>query len=122
MKKTLLAVLLALTTNTVAAEDGVLDGIWEVSDGVGYYSFHQNRDEVIGILLSGDRQVGWEALKGYYNGGDSLQVRTIISNVNAGYVVKLTSQTTFEATQDYCEPIADCLLPNGYKVYGTKIW
>lgn len=127
MKTFAISLLIGLGLLTAEAKAaGPYDGIWAVSYfglPVGYYSAHERDGTLIAVQLP-DGNASWEAYWGPRN-GNTVNMSTLVSGVNAQLTVTFTSDITFNATQISCVPVVagwHCLYPNGATVQGYKVW
>jgi hypothetical protein len=119
MKAIALGVLLFFAS-TAMADEAEYDGIW-YSSHIGYVSVHERHGNIIIIRLS-DGMGLWEAFIGPRN-GQNFRVETIRSpSAHSVLNVIMTTENTFSATQESCQPSFSCLLPDGFTFTGTKVW
>ena len=115
MKKLLFAVLLTLSFNTFAEN---YTGIWQAG-GLGYVSWHEKGDMVFFIWLNPYDQE-WDVYSAIRE-GNKATAKTYMSSVDAEIEITFLSDTSFSAVQTFCHGDG-CLLPDGMKFGGNKIW
>lgn len=124
MKKIIIAMIGFLLMANEASAAGIYDGIYQLNPNIGYVTILEQNGIMIGIINETYGGYSWGAASGVLN-GTSVQVSTIIGNLNEIINVNFTSATTFTATIVSCSPKTSgyyCLFKAGQTLTGTKIW
>jgi hypothetical protein len=88
-----------------------------------YVTLNENAGQLVAVMLSMDSSY-WEAYIGPRT-GSTVQLSSILGNVNASVTMTATSSTTMTGTVHSCVPKVigwRCLLTGGATFQGTKIW
>lgn len=125
MKMLLLVSLLLATAPALSQSIANFSGIWSTSAG-NYISVHQNGASFIAVTLGVQPNTGgvWEALQGTIV-GQTGSGSTVYGFVNSTWIIRLTSPSTFVATQISCSPVVlgfICAYPNGTQLLATRVF